>query len=154
MNSLRALALGTIWATAGATFVPPNVHLSPTDASITIDTNGRVISTAELCPGFAFVQFGAAGPKLSPDQHWVLVDVLGPFAPGNVQRTHALVAVLSGRIVTGPDFPGYVGVPNSRDPVMWASGRRAALRYADGSTATVHDPPLRPLPERRCAPPQ
>jgi hypothetical protein len=60
--------------------------------------------------------------------------------------------VASGRIVLSSDFPRYLGVPASLDPVAWASGAREVLRYKDGSTATLKEPPLQALPATRCAP--
>ncbi len=111
------------------------------------------MSTATICPGYEFVAVGAGGPHLSPDLHWILVDVRGPFTPGNVPLTHALAHVATGAVVLSPDFPRYFGVPATRDRLAWASGERATLRYNDGKTATVKDPPLRPLPVTRCAPP-
>jgi hypothetical protein len=81
----------------------------------------------------------------------VLVDVLGPFEPGNVARTHALIDVRTGGLVLAPNFPAYVDVPSTLGGLSWASGERATLRYAqEGRSADLHDPPLRPLPITTC----
>ena len=91
-----------------------------------------------------------AGPKFSPDQHWVLVDVLGPFEPGNVARNHAIVDVRTGRFITSADFPHFLGVPSTSQPVSWASGQLATLRYSDGTTVALRDPALHAFPFSRC----
>jgi hypothetical protein len=80
----------------------------------------------------------------------VLVDVLGPFEPGNVLRDHAVIDVRSGRFVVSRDFKKYLGVPGTLLPVAWASGLRATLRYQDGTTANLHDPPLQDFPQAPC----
>jgi len=136
----------------GVAITPPSIHVSVTDRAIVIDDRGHVVSTATICPGFAFDMLGVGGPQFSPDRHWVLVDVRGPFEPGNVPRNHALVRVATGGIVLSSDFPRYLGVPSSLDPVAWASGDRATLRYKDGTTANLKEPPLHPLPAARCGP--
>ncbi len=131
--------------------MPPNPNLTLTDTALSIvDRAGRIVSTATLCPGYQFAQLGIPGPKLSPDQHWILIDVLGPYQPGNVARNHAIVDVRDGRLITAPDFPRYLGVPATLQSLEWASGERATLRYHDGKTAALHDPPLVPFPERPC----
>ncbi len=131
--------------------LPSNPALSLTSDSITVlDAGGRIVSTATVCPGFTFSQLGKTGPKVSPDRHWILVDVLGPYEPGNVGRNHALIQIATGRFVTSPDFKTYIGVPATLQPLEWASGQRATLRYANGTTAAVHDPPPHPLPGQRC----
>lgn len=145
--ALTGLALGCLGAVA-----PPSVHASLTDRAIVVDDRGRIVSTATICPGFQFDSLGVGGPAFSPDRHWLLVDIRGPFEPGNVPRNHALVEVASGRIVLSSDFPRYLGVPASMDAVAWASGAREMLRYKDGSTATLTEPPLQPLPATHCAP--
>jgi hypothetical protein len=132
--------------------VPPNVYPSVTDRAITFVHDGTVLSTAVVCPGYAFDQFGSSGPKFSPDNHWVLIDVRGPFTPGNVPRTEALVQVTTGAIVFAPNFPAYLGVPAALQPIAWASGERATLAYPGGRSATLHDPPLHPIPALRCIP--
>ena len=134
-----------------ATLLPPDLHVSVTSDSLLVDSDGRVISTARVCPGYQFVTFGASGPKFSPNQHWILVDVRGPFTPGNVERNRALVHVASGALIASPDFPKYAGVPSTLDALAWASGERATLRYANGKTARVAEPPLHPFPAQRCA---
>ncbi len=142
---------------AGATLavtVPSDVVISATNESLTVlAARGHIISTATVCPGFTFSQLGATGPKLSPNRHWILVDVLGPYEPGNVVRNHVIVQVTTGKFVTSPNFKAYLGVPSSLQPIAWASGERATLRYADGSLATVHDPPIHVIPVARCAAP-
>lgn len=148
-EQLAALALA--WLAFGAAPLPPNPNLTLTNTALSIiDITGHIISTATLCPGFEFVQLGAAGPKLSPNQHFVLVDVLGPFAPGNVQRNHAIVDVRSGHYVVSAEFPKYLGIPATMLPVSWASGEFATLRYQDGKTANLHDPPLWRFPATTC----
>ncbi len=148
----RNFALATAWLALAAAPLPPNPNLTLTNTALSvIDNSGHIISTATLCPGFEFAQLGAAGPKLSPDQHWVLVDVLGPFEPGNVQRNHAIVDVRNGRFVVSSDFKKFLGVPGTLLPLGWASGLRATLRYADGTTASLHDPPLQGFPQAPCA---
>lgn len=127
------------------------MRLSLTERALMLVSRGAIVSTAAICPGFTFVGFGNGGPHLSPDQHWVLVDILGPYAPGNVPRTAALVYVRSGAVVRSPDFPSTLGIPNATAGVSWVSGERATLRYANGKTAGVHDPPFRPLPVERCS---
>jgi len=124
--------------------------VSVTDRALLLDSGGMIVSTALLCPGYTFDGFGNGGPRLSPDQHWVLVDVRGPYEPGNVPRTHALVNVRTGALVISSAFAATVGVPNTSDALAWASGERSTLRYADGRTAALRDPPLRPLPVQRC----
>ncbi len=146
---LRWVAVGALWLCLGAR-VPAGIHPSITDRAVTFDSNGVVLSTAVVCPGYAFDQFGRSGPTLSPDDHWLLVVVKGPFTPGNVPRTSALVQVATGAIVFAPSFPTYLGIPTTLEPVAWASGRRATLAYASGQSATIHDPPLRPIPALRC----
>jgi hypothetical protein len=141
------LALGLIGALA-----PPSMHVTMTARAIVVDDAGHVVSTATICPGFAFDALGVGGPQFSPDRHWVLVDVRGPFEPGNVPRNHALVQVTTGAVVLSADFPRYLGVPSSLDPIAWASGDRATLRYKDGSTATIKEPLLHALPATRCTP--
>lgn len=153
MSLLRWTGLALGWFALAAA-VPPNPNVSLTTRALTIlESNGHIISTATLCPGFAFDQFGGTGPRFSPDQHWILVDVLGPYAPGNVGRNHALIHVTSGRLVTSTNFEHYLGVPATLETLAWASGERETLRYHDGKTATLRDPPLRELPEQACAPP-
>ena len=142
------------WLALAAAPLPPNPALTLTNTALSVvDGTGHIISTATLCTGFEFVQLGVAGPKLSPDQHWVLVDVLGPFEPGNVQRNHAIVDVRSGRFVVSSDFKKYLGVPGTLLPIAWASGQRATLRYEDGALATLHDPPLQGFPQTPCRAP-
>ncbi len=134
--------------------MPSNPALSLTSDSVTVlDVGGHIVSTATLCPGYEFSQLGMTGPKVSPDRHWILIDVLGPYEPGNVGRNHALIQIATGRFIISPNFKTYVAVPGTLQPLSWASGERAALRYADGSTAVVRDPPLRPIPAQECAPP-
>ncbi len=145
------------WVAAGALGLaplPPDPKLTLTNQSLTILTNdGRIISSAIVCPGYQFDQLGVAGPRLSPDQHWVLVDILGPFAPGNVVRNHAIVQVRTGRYVISPQFKRYLGAPVTLRPLHWASGRLATLGYEDGTSADLHDPPRVPFPAVACAPP-
>ena len=131
--------------------VPANVRVATTDRTLRFTSGDVTLSTATLCPGFTFDQFGLTGPMFSPDFHWVLVDVLGPFLPGNVARNHALVEVLTGAIVSSPQFPDYLGGPSSLDPDAWASGQRQTLAYKDGRSAVVREPPLRPIPPQRCS---
>jgi hypothetical protein len=141
------------WLTLGAAPLPPNPNLSLTNSAISvIDGMGHIISTATLCPGYEFVQLGVAGPKFSPNQHWVLVDVLGPFEPGNVARNHAIVDVRSGRFIVSADFAHFLGVPGTSLPVAWASGELATLRYSDGHTAPLRDPALHAFPTPHCPP--
>lgn len=146
----RTLAFALLWLGSCAANVPANLHVSVTKEAVSFDANGVVLSTAVLCPGFAFDQFGAYGPKLSPDDHWALVDVQGPFTPGNVPRTEALVRVVTGEIVFAPNFPIYLGVPATLVPISWASGQRATLVYPNGKSATIADPPLRSIPAPQC----
>jgi hypothetical protein len=122
-----------------------------TPQRITLAVAGSVLSSATLCPEYAFDTLGSGGPTVSPDLHWILVDVRGPFEPANVPVTHAIIEVTTGAIVTAPDFPKYLGVPATRDPLAWASGERATLRYKGDKLATIHDPPLHPLPPFDCA---
>jgi hypothetical protein len=132
--------------------VPGVVHVSATDRALTFDHDGRVLSTAVICPGFTFDRFGMSGPRLSPDNHWALVDVVGPYTPGNVPRTHALVQVTTGAVVLAPNFPAYLGVPASLEPIAWASGERSTLAYPDGKSATLLEPPRRAIPPLVCTP--
>ena len=151
MTRRSLAALAAAWLALGAAPLPPNPNLSLTDSALSvIDGVGHIISTATLCPGYEFVQLGVAGPKLSPNQHWVLVDVLGPFEPGNVARNHVIVDVHTGRFVTSADFPHFLGVPSTSLPVSWASGQLATLRYSDGKTVALRDPALRAFPDPRC----
>ncbi len=119
---------------------------------MTLAAGGTVLSSATVCPGYAFDTLGPGGPRLSPDLHWVLVDVLGPFLPGDVARTHALIAVDSGAIIMSTDFPEYAGAPATASPLTWASGEREVLRYNDGKTVSLRDGPLKPVPPLQCAP--
>jgi hypothetical protein len=152
MKSLRRwFALSITWLCCAAS-VPANLHLSVTDRSLTFDHNGAVLSTAVICPGFTFDRFGITGPRLSPDNHWVLIDVIGPYTPGNVPRTHALVEVETGALVLAPNFPTYLGVPTALEPLAWASGRRATLAYQNGKFATIHEPLAKRIPALACAP--
>ncbi len=123
-----------------------------TDRSLTLASNGAIVSTAVICPEFAFDSFGVGGPHFSPDQHWILVDIRGPFAPGNVARNHALVNVRSGAVILSPDFPSVLEIPIAADGVSWASGERSTLRYTNGKTFALRDPIRRPLAKRVCAP--
>lgn len=139
---------------ASAALLPSNPGISLTNNSLTVlDPSGHIVSTATVCAGYTFSQLGTTGPKLSPDRHWILVDILGPYEPGNVGRNHALVQVATGKTVTSPNFKAYLGVPGTLQPLSWVSGEREALRYADGTTAPLHDPPRRPIPYEPCAPP-
>ncbi|MBD5633990.1 MAG: hypothetical protein IAI49_05870 [Candidatus Eremiobacteraeota bacterium] len=147
----RGLALCVLWIGCCAANVPANVRVSVTDGSLSFDHNGTILSTAVICPGLRFDRFGVSGPQLSPDNHWLLVDVIGPFSPGNVPRTHALVQVATGAVVLAPNFPTYLGVPTSLQPIAWASGQRATLAYPNGKSATLREPPLRPIPAERCS---
>ena len=140
------LALGSLGA-----FVPSNVRIATSDRMLRFSSDDKTISTAILCPGYQFDQFGVTGPTFSPDLHWVLVDILGPFEPGNVARNHALVEVTTGAIVRSPEFPEYLGVPSTADPLAWASGERQTLHYAKGSDGAVKVPPLRPIPLSPCS---
>jgi len=118
---------------------------------VLLDSHGAVVSTALVCPGYTFDSFGNGGPRLSPDQHWVLVDVRGPLSPGNVVRTHALINVRTGGLIFATAFPSLLRVPSTNDGLTWASGERSTLRYADGKTYALVDPPRVPLPVERCA---
>ncbi|GAC1547486.1 MAG: hypothetical protein NVS3B16_19500 [Vulcanimicrobiaceae bacterium] len=131
--------------------LPPNIRVSLTDRALTLASDGDVISTALVCPNFAFDTFGNGGPRLSPDQHWVLVDIRGPFTPGNVPRNHALVNVRTGDVIASPDFPALLDIPAAVDGVAWASGERSTLRYTNGKTVALHDPPRRRIPKIHCA---
>jgi hypothetical protein len=124
--------------------------MSTSDRALTFSSGNRILSTASVCRGYNFDQLGIGGPKFSPDFHFVLVDVLGPFEPGDVPRNHALISVATGGIILAPSFPHYAGVPMTLDPLSWASGQRATLRYASGKTAAVHE--LHPFPVARCTP--
>lgn len=147
----RLAACALAWSCCGAAVAPSNVRISAiSDHSLTFSSGDKVISTATLCPAYNFDQFGAGGPTFSPDFHFVLVDVLGPFTPGNVPRNRALITVATGGIVLAPDFPSYAGVPLTLDKLSWASGQRATLRYSNGHTATVHEPPPHPFPLAHC----
>lgn len=154
----RSLVLFACVTTVAATSAPAAERLLPPDLVVTLtndsmtvlDANGRILSTALACPGYEFAQFGASGPKFSPDQHWILVDILGPLDPGNVGRNHAIVDVRTGGYVVGSDFPRALGVAATTKPVSWASGRFAALRYDDGTVSAPIDPGGRRLPVRRC----
>jgi len=121
--------------------LPPNIRISATDRSIVFDSNGTIVSTALLCPGYTFDAFGSGGPRLSPDQHWVLVDVRGPYEPGNVARTYVLAYVRTGVVIFGNEFPTAVGAPSPADRIDWSSGERATLRYKDGRKYRLVDPP-------------
>jgi len=150
----RPLAALLAWAACTAEFVPSDVRLSvDSPQRITVVAAGTVLSQANLCPTYQFDTLGPGGPTLSPDLHWILVDVKGPFEPGNVPVTHALIQVTTGALVTAPDFPTYAGVPSSRDPLAWASGLRSTLRYKNESLASLHDPPPRPFPAFDCGRP-
>ncbi len=138
---------------AAAAALPSDPGISLTNNSLTVlEASGRIVSTATVCPGYTFSQLGTTGPKLSPNRHWILVDVLGPYEPGNVGRNHALVQVATGRTVISPNFKAYLGVPGTLQPLSWVSGERAMLRYTDGTTAVVHDPPRHPIPREQCGP--
>ena len=128
--------------------LPPNIRISATNRSLVFDSNGTIVSTALLCPGYTFDAFGKGGPRLSPDQHWALVDVRGPYEPGNIARAHVLAYVRSGIIVFSSDFPSAVGIPTPTDGIDWSSGERATLRYRDGRTFALIDPPRGVKPER------
>ena len=130
--------------------MPRDIRASVTDRAIVLASDAAIVSTATLCPGYTFVSFGVGGPTFSPDQHWLLVDVLGPYTPGNVARTHALVDVRTGRLVFATEFARLLGIPDAPDALSWASGERETLRYGDGHTRALVEPPKRPLPERRC----
>jgi hypothetical protein len=152
---MRAAGMLVLWwlAAAGMAFgfVPSNVRLEETAHTLTFTSDGNVLSSATLCPAFAFDTLGVGEPTFSPDLHWVLVDVLGPFEPGNVARTHALIDVRTGGLILGPDFPAYVGVKTTSGSVSWASGELATLRdQSNGHTADLRDPPVRPLPIVTC----
>jgi hypothetical protein len=152
-SARQVLVAGALWLCCTAVSIPPDLHMAESNGRLTFSSNNGVLSTTAVCPGYRFDQLDTGGPTFSPDFHWVLVDVLGPFEPGNVPRNHALIYVASGRMILAPQFPYYVGVPATTDTLSWASGRRAALRYTNGKSVTVHDPPLHPLPPERCAPP-
>ena len=148
----RRLALVSVLALYGASFIPSDARIAlQSERSLSVAGDGVTLSTTTICPGYAFVQIGPGEPVLSPDLHWVLVDVLGPFEPGNVPRTHALVQVSDGAIVLAPNFPEYFGVPTSLQALAWASGERAVLRYSDGTTERIRDTPLKPIPTLHCA---
>jgi len=138
------------FALLGLAPLPPNITMSLTDRSLTLASDGDVISTALLCPGFAFDTFGAGGPRLSPDQHWVLVDIRGPYTPGNVPRNHALINVHTGAVIASPDFPAVLGIATAPDGLAWVSGERSTLRYATQKTVVLHDPIARAVPHPRC----
>ncbi|GAC1444343.1 MAG: hypothetical protein NVS3B17_21020 [Vulcanimicrobiaceae bacterium] len=124
--------------------------MSVTDRALLFDSGGTIVSTAVLCPGYAFVQYGSGGPRFAPDQHWVLVDILGPYAPGNVIRTHVLVDVRTGTLVRATAFRRVLGLPDAPDSLAWASGERQTLRYPDGATHDVSDA-RGTLPREPCA---
>jgi hypothetical protein len=147
----KRAATSLLWLCCCAANVPADVRVSATAGALTFDHDGAILSTALVCPGFTFDSFGATGPKLSPDNHWALVDVVGPYTPGNVARTHALVQVTTGAIVLAPNFPTYLGIPASLEPLAWASGERSTLAYPGGKFATLREPPLRPIPSVSCA---
>ncbi len=132
--------------------LPPDIIVSLTARSLMLVSDGDVISTALVCPDYRFAAFGSGGPHLSPDQHWVLVDIRGPFTPGNVPRNHALVNVRTGAVIAAPDFPSVLGIPAAPDALAWVSGERSTLRYANGKTIALHDPLKRPVPRLRCLP--
>jgi len=133
--------------------LPSNPALSLTNNALTVlDAGGRIVSTATVCPGYTFSQLGATGPKVSPNRHWILIDILGPYEPGNVGRNHALVQISTGRTVISPNFKAYLGVPGTLQPLSWISGERATLRYANGTSAALRDPPPRPIPPEHCGP--
>ncbi len=142
-------ALAVAFGCLGA-FVPSDVRIATTDRTLSFSSDGRTISTATLCPGYVFDQFGTSGPTFSPDLHWVLVDVLGPFEPGNVARNHALVNVTTGAIVRSSEFPQYLGIPSTLDALAWASGERQTLRYTKGPDRRVVEEPLHPIPTPAC----
>jgi hypothetical protein len=148
----RRLVPALAWLCCGATWVPSDARIGfVQDRTLTVVSGTALLATATLCPGFAFDPLGVGGPRLSPSLHFVLVDVLGPFAPGDVRRTSAIVDVATGAVVLAPDFPQYFGVPSSALPLQWVSGERAVLRYDDGKTAAVREPPLKPLPPPGCS---
>jgi hypothetical protein len=152
----RPFVAALAWLVCTAEFVPSDIRLSiDSPRRITVAAAGSVISSANLCPNYEFATLGAGGPTLSPDLHWILVDVKGPFEPASVPVTHALIQVTTGAIVMSPDFPAYVGVPSTLDPIAWASGLRATLRYKDETLKPLRDPPARRLPQLDCnrAPP-
>jgi len=148
----RLLAAAAIGLCCTGAQIPSNVRMLTSDRVLTFTTDGRTISAATLCPGYQFDQLGTGGPVFSPDRHWVLVDVLGQFTPGNVARNHALVSVATGGLVLAPDFPRYAGIPMTLDPLTWASGQRATLRYKNGQAKPVRDPPPLPYPLASCPP--
>lgn len=125
--------------------------MSVTDHSLLFVSRGAIVSTAVLCSQFSFVTYGPTGPTFSPDQHWVLVDVLGPKAPGAIVATHALVEVRSGRIVFADDFARVLGIVNPPGTLAWASGRRQTLRYGDDKTVSLPERDGKALPIKRCA---
>ncbi len=142
------------WLACTGQFVPAGARVSiDTPQRISVGVAGAEFSSTTLCPNYAFDTLGAGGPTLSPDLHWILVDVKGPFEPADVRVRHALIQVTTGALVTSPDFPAYLGVPSTSDPLAWASGERATLRYKNEKLATVRDPPLRRLPALDCAQP-
>jgi len=148
----RRLAALLVWLACSAQFVPSDVRLSiDSPRRITVATAGSVISSVTLCPDYQFATLGAGEPTLSPDLHWILVDVKGPYEPASVPVTHALIQVTTGAIVTSPDFPAYAGVPSTLDPITWASGLRSTLRYKNETLAAVKDPPPRHFPPLACA---
>lgn len=132
--------------------MPPAITVSVTDRSLTLASDGAIVSTAVICPGYAFDSFGSGGPHFSPDQHWILVDIRGPFAPGSVPRNHALVNVRTGTVVASPDFPTMLEIPSAPDGVNWESGERSTLRYANGKTAALRDPMRKSVAKLVCAP--
>ena len=138
------------FGTFGA-FIPSDIRIATSDSQLRFSSGGRTIATATLCPGYKFDQFGVTGPTYSPDLHWVLVDVLGPFLPGNVARNHALIEVATGGIVPSAEFPEYLGVRSTSDTLAWASGQRQNLHYAAGPDATVLEPPLHRIPAPVCS---
>jgi hypothetical protein len=150
----RPLAAIFAWLACTAQFVPSGVRLSlDTPQRITVVVAGAVLSHASLCSNYQFQTLGPGGPTLSPDLHWILVDVKGPYEPGNVPVTHALIQVTTGALVTSPDFPVYAGVPSTRDALAWASGLRSTLRYKNETLAPLKDPPPRPFPPFDCGRP-
>ncbi len=144
------LAAVFAFALIGLAPLPRNITLSLTDRSLTLASDGDVISMALVCPNYAFDTFGNGGPRLSPDQHWVLVDIRGPFTPGNVPRTHALIHVRTGAVIFSADFPKTLEIPAAPDALAWASGERSTLRYGSGKTVALHDPLTRTLPKLHC----
>jgi len=145
------VALALVWICCSAAYVPADTRVATlTPHEMVILGDGRVLSTMTLCPSFAFATLGPGSPRLSPDRHYLLVDILGPFEPADVGRTHAIVDVLSGGVVLSQLFPEYFGVPGSLEPLAWASGERAVLRYQNGTTARLHEPPLKALPRNPC----